>query len=291
VDELERDRQVAIARFVEKRLAEGTAEYLKKFRATHGLISRLFRDSDDLRKLTGTVLCREVRYVHAARFITSPPTSSDDLKTLLSANPFVRRLEPTTADRLAELLSRLADPVRFGWLREGRAPSPAERRMAIRWTTSLWAIERIRTGRRMESSSEQQSAVEHVLSEDAQSTRVDLPVIDALEDLKPGNFTNETYLSGVKCDVPVRLFNRRLLAIECKVSNSAVNSIKRLNHEVGKKAAAWREAFGSRVYPAAVLDGVFALRNLQAAQADGITIFWAHRLEELVDSVKLSDES
>lgn len=53
--------------------------------------------------------------------------------------------------------------------------------------------------------------------------------------------------------------------LECKVSNSATNSVKRLNRETGGKARDWNGRFGERAITGAVLAGVFKLRNLKTA--------------------------
>ena len=48
------------------------------------------------------------------------------------------------------------------------------------------------------------------------------------------------------------------MPLECKASNSATNSYKRVNHEAASKAETWLQDFGrSQVVPAAVLSGVF----------------------------------
>lgn len=81
----------------------------------------------------------------------------------------------------------------------------------------------------------------------------------------------------------------RLLALECKVSNSSINSVKRLNRETGDKARNWRSAFGRQVITGAVLAGVYKLGNLISAQDDpGIVIFWEHDLAPLRDFVSES---
>lgn len=73
----------------------------------------------------------------------------------------------------------------------------------------------------------------------------------------------------------------RILAIECKVSNSKVNSFKRLNNDAAVKARAWVREFGERnIIPVAVLGGVFNPKNVIEAQRD-IYLFWEHRLDEL----------
>jgi hypothetical protein len=74
------------------------------------------------------------------------------------------------------------------------------------------------------------------------------------------------------------------MAIECKVSNSATNSVKRLNNDAAAKAEAWLKDFGTRqVVPAAILSGVYKLHNLEDAQSRGLSLFWAHDLKALTD--------
>lgn len=80
-----------------------------------------------------------------------------------------------------------------------------------------------------------------------------------------------------KADLVVQLHDARLMPVECKVSNSATNSVKRLNNDAAVKAEAWIKQFGTRqTVPTAVLSGVFKRHNLIQAQEAGLTIFWAH---------------
>jgi hypothetical protein len=99
----------------------------------------------------------------------------------------------------------------------------------------------------------------------------------------PGYFCGETRLAGTKADVVARLIDGRLMPIECKVSNSAVNSYKRLIHETGSKAATWYLQLGrAQVIPSAVLSGVFSTANCVDAQDNkDIFLFWQHRLSDL----------
>ena len=72
------------------------------------------------------------------------------------------------------------------------------------------------------------------------------------------------------------------MAIECKVSNSSTNSVKRLNNDAAVKAEYWLKVFGtSQVVPAAVLSGVFKVMNLAQAQERGLALFWSHDLDKL----------
>ena len=98
-----------------------------------------------------------------------------------------------------------------------------------------------------------------------------------------GEFSREVQLGERKADLVVGLWDGRVMPIECKVSNSYTNSIKRVNNDAAVKARAWSNAFGTlHVVPTAVLSGVYKRGNLEQAQRDGLTLYWAHRLEDLL---------
>ncbi|SDX57759.1 XamI restriction endonuclease [Geodermatophilus africanus] len=94
-------------------------------------------------------------------------------------------------------------------------------------------------------------------------------------------------LGSRKADIVVGLWDDRVLAIECKVSNSKVNSVKRIKNDAAVKARSWIQEFGTQlIVPAAVISGVFHPPNLLSAQADGLTIWWAHDLDQMVDWIR-----
>jgi hypothetical protein len=98
----------------------------------------------------------------------------------------------------------------------------------------------------------------------------------------PGEFCGESVLGIRKADIIVRLWDHRIMPIECKVSNSSLNSVKRLNNDAAVKAGIWQRDFGLRqVVPMAVLSGVYNLHNLVDAQDRGLILFWAHDLQPL----------
>jgi len=83
----------------------------------------------------------------------------------------------------------------------------------------------------------QEQAVKDLLS-DAGMTEIkarEIPMLTAAPAL--GEFCGETRLAGTRADVVARLKDGRVMAIECKVSNSTANSYKRLVHDTGGKAA------------------------------------------------------
>lgn len=99
---------------------------------------------------------------------------------------------------------------------------------------------------------------------------------------KAGQFCNETQLGVDKADLIVGLWDGRTLPLECKVSNSSINSRKRLNMEAAAKAERWITAYGKQmIVPAAVIGGVFKCQYLEDAQNRGLTIYWAHDLKQL----------
>jgi len=103
----------------------------------------------------------------------------------------------------------------------------------------------------------------------------------------PGEFCAESLFGGRKADMVVGLWDRRTLPLECQVSNSATNSIQRLNNDAAVKAVEWRREFGEpQVVPAAVLSGGFKLRHLEYAQERGLALFWAHDLHALLDWIE-----
>ena len=192
------------------------------------------------------------------RYLAGPPLSEDDLK----------------------ILAGTGGP---------RPPTERERDIALLWTAGLLAAQKAATVRRTEASRRQEQAVEQVLSSSALNFRKVPPqtVQSPRDFLAPGEFCRQSSVGGTRADLTIGLSDR-LLVIECKVSNSEVNSYKRLNHEVGNKAASWTRAFGQGVIPAAVLDGVFKLENLERAQTAGIALFWERDLQSLRDFLLLA---
>jgi len=287
-EELEEASAAALELFIRERIEEGTEAYEALFNELEPRVGELFDVTADLGDINGPVFEANRGLLEVARYIGGPPVSADDLRTLVNDGLSTRKLSAEVAKRVAATLSEARDPIRFPWIGEGRVPLPEERIAAIRWTTGLLAVEKLRTQRRTESSRRQEQAVAATL-EAAEYAQVPRPAanvvtVDALE---RGTFTREIQLAGSKTDLLVRIHDGRLLAMECKVSNSAINSVKRLVRETGGKARAWREAFGQQVVTCAVLAGVFRLGNLLDAQTNyGVFLVWEKDLGPLAAFVQ-----
>lgn len=110
-----------------------------------------------------------------------------------------------------------------------------------------------------------------------------VPVATLSDSPERGQFCGEAQFGSRKADFIVGLWDGRKMAIECKVSNSSTNSVKRLNNDAAVKAKKWIQEFGTaQTVPAAVLSGVFKAHNLKSAQEDGLALFWAYKLDALL---------
>lgn len=216
------------------------------------------------------------------RYVCAPVLSEENFWTLVGS-PKSKAVRQEYAAAVAEVISRVVDPVRFPWVAAARDPSEQERYGAVLATVVLLAAQRVGTSTRGLRSQQQEAAVGAVLAAAGYDFVDSRTRIGLLDDLPRGSFSRETRVAGAKCDVPVRLLDGRLLAIECKVSSGPKNGWKRLNRETGGKAEGWRTHFGTgQVITAVVLDGVFDLGCLLQAQNDqGVVIFWENDLRPL----------
>ncbi|MDE3077467.1 MAG: XamI family restriction endonuclease [Chloroflexota bacterium] len=275
----------AIDQFVRSRAEEGTAEYLRLYSLAFERVLRLFEQTEDLATLTTDILDRRSGTREIARYLTAPPVSDDDLKTL---SGFGSATGPEYLAEMLKVITSSLDPKRFPWLFDQRARQPTVEEVASaqRWTAGLLAAQRAVTGRRSAAAYRQEQAVESALvGPPLHLTKVKAREIPSpREFLESGEFCRQSKVGGTRADFTIGLHDR-LLLIECKASNSEVNSYKRLNHEIGDKAAVWKRSFGESVIPAAILAGVFKVENLEEAQRGGIAIFWEHDFATLLEFV------
>ena len=109
--------------------------------------------------------------------------------------------------------------------------------------------------------------------------------IDSQASLQPKQFMHKArFASGLsgraEVDVALGLKNTVVLAMECKVTNDETNSVERIN-DVLKKANAWKDHWGNFVQPAALLQGVVKLSDIERLLEGNVEVFWSHRLDLL----------
>jgi XamI restriction endonuclease len=223
----------------------------------------------------------------ALRALAAPPISEDDLDTLLDAsvNKTAVRKQPLLADDIGRLLLAALDPHRFPWVLDGRAPTDFERHTAITSTAVLISMNTVYTRRRSDERDQLEGRLEQLLI-DKGYTRAPAPRggIADVGMLPPrGVFMRQCKLGKHNADLVVMLWDGRLLAIECKASNSTVNGEKRLNKEVVADAGDWYAQFGRSNLVAAALRGVFKPGKVREAQEQGVYLFWWHRIDALAD--------
>jgi hypothetical protein len=269
------------------------AKFAVIFRETIGQLPNLAADPIDPSLIAAMVTGRDQQ--KAFRYLTAPPISEDDLKALADTTlaPSVLAGDANLAKRVRDTVMTILDPHRFPWMiqsrrAKGAKPSSDEIERAVIASAVLAAAREVETHRRNTSKDGQEQAVKDLLiSAKFKEVAVrEIPMLTAAP--KPGEFCGETRLAGTRADVVVRLHDQRVMAIECKVSNSSVNSYKRIVHDTGGKAATWYRTLGdAQVVPAAVMSGVFSVANLENVQNNmRVALFWQHRLQDLASFVK-----
>ena len=288
--ELERDAAVAIISFRKERLEESLERYTHFFESFVPIFRELLEQIGPLEKDAGVVanLLRNSDRRMAFRYLAAPPISEDDLKVLAETTLSAQALPDDTdqARRIRDVVLHVLDPHRFPWVRKKRDPTEHERELAVAASAALVAARKVETERRTTAGRKQENSVKELLKRIGYSevSRKEIPMLADAPSV--GEFCSECKFGNTRADLVIRLPDGRVMAVECKASNSAVNSYKRINHEAVGKARTWLESFGRRqTIPGAVIAGVFNAANLMAAQEQGLFLFWSHRLNDLADFV------
>lgn len=226
-------------------------------------------------------------YLDTLRYMCRPTVSADDFKNVSGTGTVApsRLSQPDVAQEAAVFLLRTLNGRLFPWLERGERPKEADLAAARCAVAALIADQRTKTAMRTAPSHSQERAVRAALTTYAHFETVPAHDIATLGDApRPGQvFSREASVGGVKADVVLGLYDGRIMALECKVSNSGVNSYKRLNHEVTDKVVKWHNMFGRNgIVGGCVLQGVFEVDNLMSAQDAGVSIFWSHDLNPLL---------
>src|ERR1044072_6486443 len=289
--ELELDRRVSITKFREERLQDPLEQYLETFDTYRGAVEELLEATFDLAMLPSAslVVLTDPALLEALRYLAGPPISKDDLKILADASLAPSRLkaDPEMPQRVIETILLALDRRRFPWGAEGREPEEAERESAAPASAALMASPRLSTSRRSESKEVQEQAVVDALRS-VDFRKVPTRTIATLSDAPAnGEFCRETLFGRRKADFVVGLWDGRKMAVECKLSNSSTNPVKRLNSDAAANATVWIGEFGTaQTVPAAVISGVYKAHNLKDAQSAGLTLFWAYKLDAMLDWIE-----
>ena len=297
-EQLSTDAKVASEKFRTERLRI-TGEWEVQYQLAEKKFETLFDLLDDLKlkdipeKKLAEAYKKDLG--EALRYVAGPPISDDDLKVIAdvaSIAPSVISRKPKELRKVYSVIERVVDVHRFPWIKTGKTPTRQQRKAALVASAVLLAAQRIATERRNEGKNNQENLVKNYLKSIGFKEVAPKSITTIVRGPQEGEFMPECQLGERKADVVVRLHDTRLLAIECKVSNSATNSVKRLNNDAAVKAKYWHDQFGiSQVVPAALLSGVFKVVNLEQAQAQGLSIYWSHDLDKLGRFIESTEDN
>lgn len=222
------------------------------------------------------------KYSRALRFLLGSPLSQDQFQLVCpswpkSSEKTGRSLKETVAAEFGKTFEQWRDPQRTQALGDD-----AEKLKAIYTTAILIAQTEFATRKRMQLAQAQEAGAIRVLEEKGY-VRVDLGIVDQPGVLAVGEFSQATQFqttdgSSHEVDLAIGLRKKRILALECKVSNDKTNSVKRVN-DVLKKADAWKKQWGRTVITGALLQGVFSDKEPRRLLEADVEIFWSHRLD------------
>jgi hypothetical protein len=273
--------------FRDERIREPLEAYTRAFDQYQGAVTDLLDTTASLKQLRENAIdvLTNPALLEAFRYLAGPPISKDDLAVLADARLSASQLrrDPAMLQRVLQIVEATLDPRRFPWVTEGRDPTAIEKNAAITASAALLAVSRVGTARRNEGKDRQEIAVRDALLQKNWTLVPPRAVVTLNQAPSPGEFCRESMLGSTKADFLLGLRDHRIMPIECKVSNSSTNSVKRLNREATGKAEYWIKEFGTRnVVPVGVLSGVYKLHNIRNAQERGLTIYWAHDLAEFI---------
>ena len=242
-EELERERSRAVGIFRDERLTEPVERYLQSFDDDASSVERLMRESDDLQTLRDVAqdVLGDADLLEAVRYLAGPPVSADDLMELAETRLTASRLrdDQAAARRVVETVLDMLDRRRFTWVAENREPTEHERSAAAMASAALMASQRVRTNRANTAKTDQEALVRSHLASAGLTEVATREVLTPADAPRRGEFCAECSVAGRKADVVVGLHDGRVMPIECKVSNSSTNSVKRLNNDAAAKAAEW----------------------------------------------------
>jgi len=291
LEQLSDGASTALQQFRDGRATEPLELYLEMFEGSRVDVEDTLEATLDLRLIQDDAkrMFSIRRYRDVIRYLAGPPISDDDLRNMAGSEVFASavRGDQDSAETVLETLWPTLDRMRFPWVSENRDPTEVERHVAVISTTAMIATQRAQTARRSAAKVLQEEKVKNALREIGFEEIEPRVISTPSRAPKPGQFCGESSFVGKKADVIVGLWDERVMAIECKTSNSEVNSYKRVNHEAGAKASHWTATFGyALVVPAVTIAGVFKPQNLADAQKAGLTIWWSHDLGAMADFVE-----
>lgn len=226
------------------------------------------------------------RHLTVLRHLLAPPMSQDQFSLLCSGysksvEKTGRGLSPRLASEVSACVMEWRNRRLTPWIDTHRAPRRDELKSLIQSTAPLLSQQLVQTLRRNRLSAQQELEVIELLQCKGWTAKQG-QLVSALDDLPARHFLHKTRFATKtlpqEVDIACGLGGTVVLAMECKVTNDATNSIKRIN-DVLKKATAWQDHWGSFVRTAALLQGVVGYKDVSRLLAANVHVFWSHDLD------------
>src|SRR3990172_7833706 len=96
-EQLDAGRQQALSIFISSWGVEGTRRYQARVHEFTERVRALFAATSNLVSLSGETFTNDASLIEAARFLTAPPVSADDLRTLVGGSLSKTRPDPARA--------------------------------------------------------------------------------------------------------------------------------------------------------------------------------------------------
>jgi len=266
------------------------SEWRQVVRAVRKEILRALIATKGLRDIHGA-LVQSGRHILVLRHLFAPPISQDQLKLIAPLYPkgaekTWTKLSPAAAAEFEREFLARRDKNLTAWLATNATPSKRQVKRVIDTVTPMISSQIFNTVRRNRLSDEQEKAVETLLQSKGW-TKSPSVTVSSPADLSPEHYMRKTRAKASKTatkevDIACGVSANLILAMECKVSNDATNSVKRVS-DVLDKAKSWQTHWGGFIQTAALLQGVIAYKEVVRLMNDDVLVFWSHDLEALSD--------
>lgn len=265
---------------------ESAADWYEAKLLARRLVLSALRETSLLRNVEAGLL-RSTEHLKVLRRLLAAPISQDQFKFICKsyskdAENKGRPARPHAASEAATVFYEWRDKALTRWIGTNRSPTRRELEALIRGATPLIAAQVVSTVRRGRLAIAQEAAVVDLLKKSGWVQQPAL-ALDQRGQLKLHEFSHKTKFAtrsgSHEVDIACGLGDTFVLALECKVTNDATNSIKRIN-DVLAKARDWEKRWGDYVGTGAMLQGVIPKKQLKKLLDADVSIFWSHRLDE-----------
>lgn len=265
------------------------SEWRQVCRAVRKEILRTLIETQGLRDLESSLTVTG-KHLLVLRHLFAPPISQDQLKLIVPSYPKgsekkATKLTKKAAQEFASAFGERRDKGLTAWLSTNAGPNRRQIKKLLDTLTPMISNQIFNTLRRNRLSDEQERAVVSLLEAKGWS-RSASSTVNNTADLRPQHFMRKTRCktrtATKEVDIACGVNPSLIMAMECKVSNDATNSVKRVS-DVMDKTKAWNDQWGGFIQTAALLQGVVAYKDVARLLDSDVLVFWSHDLEPLAE--------